>query len=276
MVVHVFGASGQLGTELLNVLGKRGLSVTHENCELKDAVAVGNYIGDDHADVVINAAAMTDVDLCEENPSEAFAVNAIGPWLITNACKSWRKKLIHVSTDFVFGDNGPYTESYSPSPVNVYGISKLAGEQMVRAVDPGALIIRTAYLFGSTGCRGKGGGNIIDKLVERIKYGKVIADPRVIVSPTYARDLAEKLVELSYLDVEGVIHLTAGWVRLPDLVSFLAAELGLKPDIDVVVLEKFGARRPKLSYIESEREIGLAPLRPWQEAVREYLKEKHE
>jgi len=167
MRVLVTGANGMLGIDLCALLETEGHEVIRTDIGVREGASVGAWetldITDTHAvsncllehqpDVVVHAAACTDVDGCERNPDFAFRVNALGSWNLASVCGGHHITLVYISTDFVFdGAKGePYTEFDTPNPLSHYGASKLAGEQFVRQLCRQHFVVRSAWLFGVHG-----------------------------------------------------------------------------------------------------------------------------
>ena len=279
--IVVLGSTGQLGTDLVEVLRlddkSETLPVSHADCDCTKANQVDEILRKLHPDVVINCAAYVRVDDCEDHVREAFAINAIGALNVARACAAVEALCVHISTDYVFdGFKGsPYVESDPPCPINVYGASKVAGEHLVRQAAPHSLIVRTSSLFGKTGARGKG-GNFVETIVAKAKAGETL---RVVddmtMSPTYARDAATALVELIKTKADGIVHLTNGgactWYELAKQIVDI---MGLRAAIDPVSRKQYPtrARRPENSALRSEHAV--VGLRSWQDGLRAYLFEK--
>src|SRR5438309_5797720 len=158
--IVVLGSTGQLGTDLVEVLRLddkyETLTLTHADCDCTNAHEVVEGVRNLHPDMVINCAAYVRVDDCEVHAREAFEVNAIGARNVARACAAVEALCVYISTDYVFdGSKGsPYVESDPTCPINVYGASKVAGEHLVQQAAPHSLIVRTSSLFGKTGARG--------------------------------------------------------------------------------------------------------------------------
>lgn len=161
MRVLVIGANGQLGSDLCKELESFDLiALAHSEIEITDVDSVKRAFNKWKPDIIINTAAYPRVDDCEDDPDKAFLVNALGARNVAVAAQEHGSKLVHISTDYVFGGEGqdvPYTEFDAPIPINTYGKSKLAGESLVRHLCPKHFIIRTSGLFGVAGSSGKGG-----------------------------------------------------------------------------------------------------------------------
>jgi dTDP-4-dehydrorhamnose reductase len=279
--VIVFGATGQLGTDLVEVLGQDGkfevMPLSHGDCDCTDEKKVVQVIGNLHPDTVMNCAAYVRVDDCEEHASEAFNVNAIGALNVARACAAANALCVYISTDYVFDGTKatPYTESDLPNPINIYGASKLTGEYLTRQAAACWLIIRMASLFGKTGSRGKG-GNFVETVIKKAKAEErlsVVND--ITMSPTYTRDAAGAVARLLRTRTTGLFHVTnAGTCTWYGFASAISEIAGLGNPVHPVSSSEFptAARRPKNSSLGSNR--AAFELRPWQDALRAYLIEK--
>ena len=279
--VLIFGSTGQLGADLVEVLQNSGsfdvIPLTHEDADCRHADAIRKIVLAYRPQIVINCAAYVRVDDCEDYPCEAFEVNAIGAFNIARASAGVDAQCVYISTDYIFDGekNLPYVESDIPNPINVYGVSKLAGEFLVRQSAPRWLVVRVSSLFGKTGARGKG-GNFIDTVVGKAKAGErlhMIND--IAMSPTYARDAAVALAVILQNGVSGIFHVTnSGGCTWYDFAKAILEFTGLEAAIIPVSSNEFSsrARRPRVSRLRSER--APCDLRSWQEGVKAYLCEK--
>jgi dTDP-4-dehydrorhamnose reductase len=279
----VVGAAGQLGTDLLAALGPSARGLTRADLDVTDGAAVRRAVGDWALAVrdlagpraVFNAAAWTNVDLAETEEEAAYTVNATAPAHLALAAESVGARLVHVSTDYVFaGDaTAPYEVAAPTGPRSAYGRTKLAGEQAVLAASPAAYVVRTAWVYGATG------GNFV-KTMARLERERetvsVVDDQRG--SPTWSRDLAHGLVELARLAPEpGIYHCTnAGETSWYEFARAVFEELGADPDrVRPCSTEEFPrpAPRPAYSVLSDRawRAAGLAPLRPWREALKAFV-----
>jgi len=190
MRILLFGKNGQLGWELQRTLAPLGAitALDFEDLDLGDPALLRRWIQDVRPEVVVNAAAYTNVDAAESEPDKAFAINAAAPQIMAQETRAMNAALIHYSTDYVFdGTKGaPYVEDDVPHPVNVYGESKLAGEQAVQAMGSSFLIFRTAWLYSMRG------DNFVTKVLSWARKHEVlhIVDDQ-IANPTWARTLAQ-------------------------------------------------------------------------------------
>ena len=211
--VLVFGSSGMLGsyfTKLLEEKYEEFEVIRNDKAEggidITDEQQVRDAINESKADYVVNCAAYTDVNGAEDNPEVAFKVNADAPKYMAKVCKELNIPFIHVSTDYVFGDNKEdgYKEDHDEfNPMNVYGVSKLDGEQNVLEVGGTYYIFRTSWLFGP------GATNFIDKIS---KFAKELPELKVVTDetgcPTHVRDLSEAMVLALKDDIDvGIYHI---------------------------------------------------------------------
>jgi dTDP-4-dehydrorhamnose reductase len=238
-------------------------------------------IVDERPDLVVHLAAMTDVDGCEENPQEAFRVNADGSAHVAQACHKIGSPLVAVGTDYVFdGESArPYREDDPPHPINVYGASKHLGEQAIRSQASRWMVIRSAWLYGV------GGKNFVDRVVEMAQRGgplRVVNDQ--FGSPTYTEDLADGMMELLKrwlrsgwsLELGGIYHVVnrfacSRW----ELAIRILKEIGVSAEVEPIGSDRVDrpARRPGRCVLATDRfeQVVGRPLRPWWEALSAYL-----
>lgn len=280
--VVVVGASGQLGTDLVGALADWDLvPLTHADLDICDFVYTRKVLKDAKPNIVINAAAFNRVDDCEEEVTKAFWVNAFAVRNLAQVCVDVNCALVHVSTDYVFdGRKGtPYTEGDPPNPLNVYGVSKVAGECFVRSICPKHFVVRTSGLYGIAGSRTKG-GNFIEtmiRLAEKEQAIRVVNDQ--VLMPTYTKDLAGKLKELVQTKAYGLYHITnSGECSWYEFAQAIFDALGVNADLKRTTSAEFGAkaRRPAYSVLAHAglRQAGLDELRPWAEALKGYIAEE--
>ena len=281
----VLGAAGMLGQDLVLELRKRSwdtVALDIANLDLTDPVAVARLSSGEFGPEVrwcVNCAAYTAVDGAEDHKDAAYAVNALAPGYVGQACAIAGVRLLHVSTDFVFdGESSePYDESARPNPLAVYGRTKLDGEEAALAAGCAALVVRTAWLYGP-------GGKCFPKTMLRawLEGGslRVVADQ--FGTPTYTGDLARVLGDLIERDPPaGVYHAggpdTMSWHAFAELSLRVYAELsrdGRGIDIAPIRTEDWPtpARRPRYSALSFGKcaSLGIAPMRPTVEALREF------
>lgn len=278
MKILLIGANGQLGTDIRKVFPPdRIIPLTHNEIEISDYDKTREVIGQYAPDVVINTAAYHNVPECEKHPQQAFLINAIGVRNLVRACRERDIKLLHISTDYVFDGKKkqPYTEDDIPNPLNVYAVSKLAGEFFARCWEK-HYIIRVAGLFGLTGCRAKGGKNFVESMLELARTQETLSvTANIITSPTYSVDAAARIKEI--LDNNyppGIYHIVnAGQCSWYEFALEIFRQKGFKVKVEPKTeeAEVAGVTRPLYSALTSRK---LKPLRPWPEAISFYLKEK--
>ncbi len=270
----LLGATGQLGRELAGRLPGQVAVLERPGADLASPAGLHQALDEARPDVVVNCAAYNHVDRAESEPEAAFAVNAWGVRELARWCGGHDVLLVHFSTDHVFGLDAdrrrPYREGDAPGPVGVYGLSKLAGECLVRGLCRRHLVIRTCGLYGRHGTGGKG-TNFVETMLRLAAQGRpvrVVADQ--VCTPTSAADLAAETVRLLQAGVTGLHHRTSGghcsWHEFACAV-FRLAGLSIVPAAITTAEYPCAARRPAYSVLASE----LGPLRPWQEALADYL-----
>ena len=278
--VAVVGATGQFGRALVEAFaaapGWTVRALGHAEIEIADRENVARAL-DPLPDVVVNST-LGDWSR-QDDAALALPVNALGPRLLAERCAAGGALLVHVSTDFVFDGeaSAPYHEADRTEPRTVYGITKLAGEQLVRAALERHLIVRVAYLFGPGGSRAKRGTNIVTWLLDAGRGAvpvPLVSDQTF--SPTYAPDAAAAVVRLVERGATGTVHVTNREPCTPlglGLAVFAAA--GLKPQVKPISLADLpaGTHRPRYTVLAHDglRRAGVPSPRPWPEAVRDYL-----
>jgi dTDP-4-dehydrorhamnose reductase len=241
---------------------------TREMLDLSDPEAVHRALAFVRPDLVLNAAAYTDVDGAESYREAAYAGNALGPWNLASATADRRIPLLHLSSDYVFDGSSrrPYHELDTPSPLSVYGRSKLLGEEAVRACNPRHYIVRTAWLYGPMG---RNFALTMRRLAER-GDARVVCDQ--IGSPTYAPHLAAAMELLVATDAYGTYHLAgSGVASWYDLAGAIYRAMGADGRVHPIGSDAYPqqARRPRFSALTTVREPRLV-LPPWQQGVEEF------
>jgi len=275
MRILITGADGQLGRSLAKTLGGR-----HEICgfgraalDVTDAERCLDVMRHIRPDAVVHAAAFTAVDQAERERDAAYAVNAIGAANVAAAAQEFGAKMCYISTDYVFDGvkNEPYIEFDRPHPLNVYGHSKLAGEQLVQTLCQRYFIVRTSWLYGVDG------RNFAKTMIALAKKGepiKVVDDQ--FGSPTFAYDLSRFLGELIETSRFGIYHATnSGHCSWFDFAAAIFEESRLNVSLEPCTTDQFPrpARRPRYSVLDNMaiRVNGFRPLRHWREALREWV-----
>jgi len=335
MKVLVTGANGQLGTDLCKVVRDfEVVPLTHKDIEVSDMSSVKQVLTRHKPDIIINTAAYVRVDDCEDEKDRAFSVNALGARNVAVVAQELGARLVHMSTDYVFGGEHeptselvgeglvpsqneaeglvpsqrkpeglvpsqrkqeglvpsqkkpkgivpsrkphPYTEFDRPVPINIYGQSKLAGENLVRHFCLRHFIVRSSALFGVAGSSGKE-GNFVETMLRLAKERdelRVVNDQ--VFSPTYTKDLARKIVQLMTTECYGIFHITnkgaCSWYEFAREILKLA---GIKTRVVAITSEQYPQKacRPRYSVLDNYhlRLLGMDDMRPWQEALKDYL-----
>lgn len=286
MRVLVIGALGQLGTDICAELSNEELyradldgdSIALDIC---NADAVKNCIAELCPDVVINTAAEHEVEECEAYPDRAFKVNATGAFYVAQACAAAKARLVHISTDYVFGGMPPdplrpYIETDTPAPLNVYGASKRAGEHLVAAACHDHIIVRTAALYGLSPCRGKGGRNFVEMMLSLAASGrdiKVVTD--IYTSPTCTLALARQLRLLAEKGTPGIYHAAcSGVCSWYEFAQEIFEEMGISAPIQAAKVMDFQSPVQRPSYVALDsrraRNEGLDIMPEWRDALKEY------
>jgi len=278
----VLGAGGQLGHDLQRVLADWDLiPYRRADLDICDYPSITQALTQSRPEVVINAAAYVRVDEAEAQIEEAFRVNAFAVRNLAQVCAQIDCVLVHISTDYVFGGEKrtPYTEDDPPNPLNVYGVSKLAGEYFVRSMCPRHFVIRSSGLYGLAGSSGKA-GNFVETMLRLAGEGRpirVVNDQ--VLTPTYTMDLARKIKELVKTEAFGLYHITnSGECSWNEFACKIFELSGLEPDLLSATSKELGleAERPAYSVLGCRglERVGLQHLSHWGDALREYLVER--
>ncbi|MFC1835608.1 dTDP-4-dehydrorhamnose reductase [Thermodesulfobacteriota bacterium] len=274
----ILGAKGMLGTDLLDLMQRSGVHVIGldlEEIDIGSAESVERVFARSRPSLVVNVAAMTDVDACETAVDKAFRTNASGPENLAASCASHGTFLVHLSTDYVFDgeSRSPYVEEHPTNPLGVYGKSKAEGELAVRRILPHQhCIVRTQWLFG---LNGKNFVEAILGLAVKTDTLKVVDDQ--MGSPTSTIDLADALVRLINLEASGTYHVTNShavtWHGFAEKILQIHGIRDVR--VEPITTAQLGrpAPRPKNSVLSNSKFAQLAgsSLRPWEEALSHYL-----
>jgi dTDP-4-dehydrorhamnose reductase len=268
--VLLAGAGGQLGLELADVLPRRGhdlVALDRRRLDVADAGAVDGAIEEHSPEIVVNAAAYTSVDGCEEATEHAYSVNALGPRNLAQACGRRGCELLHVSTNYVFDgrDERPYEAFDPPNPISAYGRTKLAGEEYIMRLTNRWYVVRSAGVYG----RGHNFVRTMLRVARERDLLKVKDDE--FISPTYARDLAEGIAGIIEDGRYGLYHLTnagsCSWYEFTREIFRLA---GIETELVPIPGSEYPlpAARPANGILSS---VGSPRLRHWSEALADYL-----
>jgi dTDP-4-dehydrorhamnose reductase len=281
MKITIIGSRGQLGADLMKVLQHEHevVGLTHKDIEVTDynnCLILKEY----HPNVIINTAAFHKTDQCEEEPLKTFSVNALGAKNVATISKEIEATNVFISTDYIFDGSKkePYTEDDIPTPINTYGISKLAGE-LYTEQNPKHYIIRLASLFGIAGASGKG-GNFVETMITKAKKNEpitVVDD--MWMSPTYTKDAAattKKIIELNL--PFGTYHTTnQGYCTWFQFAKEIFKLTGLNPTLKPTKTNQIQmkAKRPRFSALKTLKlpKYGIQ-MREWKQALHDYLIEK--
>ena len=276
--IAIIGSRGMLGSDLVVELSRSYniIPLTKQDLDITEAETCMKVVKSLRVAAIINASGFTNVDGCETSQDEAMLLNGGAVKNLAEACNATGTMLVHFSTDYVFdGDSSrPYREEDVPHPLSVYGLSKLRGEQAVMKILSRYIIIRTSWLYG------KAGKNFVDtilRLSKQQKTLKVVTDQRG--SPTYTRDLAQATTALLKKKAVGLFHITNSgsctWYEFAKEIIQQAA--GGQIEVLPIDSTAFGrpARRPAYSVLDTEKfnRVTGMHMRPWQEALHEYLRE---
>ena len=283
MQVLITGAGGQLGLDLVDAFDDHDVvGLTHADLDVADEPAVVAAVRDHEPDLVVHAAAWTDVDGCQGDPDRAHRINALGTWWVARACRLARATMVYVSTDYVFdgtaprdadGEPRPYTEFDPIDPLNAYGASKAAGERLVRETLREHHIVRTAWVCGARG------NNFVRTM---LRVGRDQGEARVVDDqvgcPTFTRDLAAAIRELSVTGRYGTFHRTnsgtCSWYELAEATYELA---GVDVDLTRISSDELDRPAPRPSYsVLSERHSvlsGLQEMPHWRDGLERMLAE---
>ena len=263
----VLGADGQLGADLVRLLGPEA-GVTRREVSVTDPDAVDALLAARRPSLVFNCAAYNGVDRAESEPAAARSINTDGAFIVAAACARRGARVVHFSTNFVFDGESdrPYVETDRAAPLGAYARSKLDGEARVFDAQPQALVIRTAALFG--GVRGQSFPERILDRAAQMDHLRVVADQTV--NPTYTVDLASAALELAETGLDGIVHLVSGeccgW---DEFARAVLSEFHVPATVEKVSSAEMeaAARRPRNGCLTSNR---VAALRSWREGLREW------
>ncbi len=292
MHILVTGGAGQLGNELRRCLESgtseigaipscyQGAEVDYVDLgdlDISDGPAVERWFSArDSYDLVVNCAAMTNVDGCEKDVASAFMANAQGPLNLAIACRRQGAKLVQVSTDYVFPGTDPVarTEEDSPAPISAYGRTKLAGEGLVLAWNPRSYVVRTAWLYGYVG---RNFVKTMLRLAESRNEVTVVDDQ--VGNPTSANDLAHEILALASTEGYGIYHATnEGTCSWAEFAAAIMEEFGLDCRVVPCTSEEYkamvpgSADRPHFSSLDNAHLAATVgnDMRPWRDALVAY------
>ena len=283
MKIAIIGMGGRLGAALIREYRDKFdvTGFTHAQLDLSNLEEIREKLGKTDFDVLVNAAAFTNVDLCETQPDQAFRINADAPRMLAEICGEKNAKLIHFSTDYVFDGEkrAPYTEEDEASPISVYGESKLAGEKNVFATENRHLVVRVSWVFGPDR------PSFIDGIIKRAQENETVdAIADKFSTPTCTHDVAKMLPQFFDGDVEGgILHFAnagkCSWQEYAQWALDCCDEAGFSLKAKTVGACKLKdmvnwvARRPVYSVLSTVKYTQLTGTSPrtWREAVDDYI-----
>lgn len=279
MNILVTGVNGQLGFDVVNELIKRNhkpIRITRENLDLEIIDKIYETLKTITMDGIIHCAAYTNVDKAEDEKEVAFAINAEATKEIAKVAKEKNIPMIYISTDYIFDGEKKkeYKEEDIPSPINVYGLSKLLGEDFIRETLSKYYIVRISWVFGVNG------NNFVNKMIglSKEKSSLNIIDDQ-IGSPTYTKDLSRLLVDMIETNKYGIYNATnSGYCSWYEFAKEIFKKLNITININPICSDDYltKAKRPLNSKLSKEKLIrnGFEPLRHWTFALNEYLSNK--
>ena len=279
MKVVIIGANGQLGMDLMKVFADLNpISLTHSDIEISDPESVSGALLSMRPTLVINTAAYHKVDDCEKNPERSYKINSLGALNLAKIAESHQFDLVHVSTDYVFDGtkHAPYVETDSPHPLNVYAVTKVAGEHFIAANTRRHYIVRSSGLYGHNTCRAKG-RNFIDTMMALARDKKdirVVQDE--VLTPTYTYHLAKQIRELASTGAYGLYHVTNnGSCSWFEFAQEIFRNAGLQPSLKPTSVKESPSpiKRPSYSVLENAglRSLGIDHMPHWKESLAHYF-----
>jgi dTDP-4-dehydrorhamnose reductase len=278
--VLITGGGGQLASDLEALLqgGAEVLAPPRSVLDVTDDAAVAAAFADLRPTAVFNCAAFHNVEVCEREEDQAFAVNVRAVKRLATRSAEVGARFVHLSTNYVFDGTGdePYDEGDAPNPRSIYAISKLAGEHAALAYTPDALVVRTAGLYGLYGSASKG-GNFVTRMIARAKDQgalNVVADQTL--TPTFTADLAAGILAAVDAGVTGTLHVTnsgaTSWHGFTEAIMELAG-VDVPVAAGTTTIAPGAADRPLNGVLRSSVSVraGLPPMRPWRTALADYL-----
>ncbi len=273
MRILLVGANGQLGRALQEALSDSDcVALDHSRLDIARLTAVREAVQAYRPDIVLNAAAYNQVDAAEQDAAAAYRVNALGPRNLAVATAAHHIPVLHVSTDYVFDGTSkrPYHEFDQPNPRSVYGASKLAGEEAVRALNPRHYIVRTAWLYHVWG---QNFPKTMCALARQSAEVRVVSDQ--YGSPTYAPHLAAAIRHLLSTEAYGTYHLAGrGGTSWFEFARVLYANLGIRTVVKPIATVEFPrlAERPRYAVLTTIQDPEIL-LPPWEEGARAFAQQ---
>ena len=283
MKVAVIGANGQLGSELVDQLKKdhEPVALTHADIEITDINHVAQKLKSILPEAVINTAAYHNLSDCEKNPALSFKVNGIGALNLAQVAADLGFKLVHYSTDYVFDGEKkePYIETDQVNPLNIFALTKLNGEFLIKNYCYKRFILRISGNYGRNICRAKGRNFIamMEKAAREKDVIKVVDDE--ILTPTSVFEIARNTISLLETEAYGLYHMTCeGQCSWFDFAGVLFRELRIKTPLISCKSNEFPSKtkRPSYSVLENAKlkSINLNLMTDWENALVTFLRNR--
>lgn len=282
MKIAIIGANGQLGSDLVQASNNKDQIIPLEHCDLDiaDIDRVRATMNEIRPDVVINTAAFHNVPLCEKEPMKSFEVNGLGPFNLARISNDLSYILVHYSTDYVFDGlkHAPYNEDDRENPMNLYSITKLAGEHLVKSYCNKYYIIRISGIYGKVPCRAKG-GNFITTMVKMSKEKPVVrvVDDEIL-TPTPTEEIARNSFPLIKTGAFGLYHMSCeGECSWYQFAKIIFKTLKLKTPLEPCSVKEYSSpvKRPHYSVLENQnlKKINLNLMGHWEKSLLTFLKD---
>lgn len=273
-LIWVVGRSGRLGAALEYILTSREeivVATDADEVDITNIEEVEDFIETNQPDVIINCAAKSDRQWCEENPEEAYKLHALGARNLAIGANHIGARLFSLSSDYVFDGKAkyPYTEFDRENPSTIYGKSKLAGEKFIRSQCNRHTIVRSSWLYGK---------KYLNEIIDQAKTGSISADVDIVGTPTSSLELAEAIIDLLHTNEYGTFHISSeGQATQKEFIE----EILRIADIDAHIetgqsTRKFEALRPNYSVLDNMmlRMIGAKPMKDWQQGLERFMRER--
>jgi dTDP-4-dehydrorhamnose reductase len=282
MKIAIIGTKGRLGAALAREYARdfEVIGFDRNQVDLRKLDQARTVLYENEFDLLLNCAALTNVDYCESHRDEAFLINAQAPRLLAEICAGKSAKLVHISTDYVFDgkQDTPYIEEDPPAPLSVYAESKVGGEKEVLAVSPKNLVVRLSWVFGPDK------PSFIDQIIQRARENETVtAVADKFSSPSYTIDVANWLRLALDSEAQGILHLcnsgACSWQEWAQYAIDVFHNLGvpLKAErvgkLSLAEMKNFVARRPVYTVLSTAKFTALTGVQPrhWREAIAEYI-----
>jgi len=281
MKVAIIGSNGQLGSDLFEAFSAKHevVALNHADIEVADIDSVKSVLTTVKPDVVINTSAYHNVPLCEQHPDQAFAINGKGPLNLAKICSETGAVLVHYSTDYVFdgAKKQPYVETDYCNPLNVYGVTKQAGESFALNYTARSFVIRVSGIYGKVPCRAKGGNFVTTmlKLAKEKPEVRVVNDE--VLTPTPTTAIAANTLALLSTEAYGLYNMTCeGSCSWYEFAKTIWDTMELKTPLYAASVSDFPlvVKRPFYSVLENNglKQLGINQMPHWKESLVNFLK----